>query len=337
MPQEPKESISSEQGHVEAEATQKFPAGTLLVREGESSRKMFVIKSGRVRIFRKYLGQHVTLAVLGDGEIFGEMSFFDGEPRSASVETLTELSAIVIDGTRGHKQISDLPNWVHTIFRTVAARFRQLDKQVTMLQSVYEFQKKSFNIDNCAKTIYSELLRFVKTTTLLFDARQKENSQAIIEDIICEAEGLLGNRYLSFRVFMGLLKEHDIMTCESAAPTGTTNLHIERLHSFEKYIEEMLRTERFLVLSHSALAILRRIAGKVAEEHLQSTRPQLLSIHLLRLEEIFGFEDALTDLQHSGILSVQDEILHFVPEKVLNVFTWQSIIKSFDYTTVKVE
>ena len=317
----------------------KFPAGTILAREGESSRKMYVIKKGKVRIFRKYLGQHVTLAVLGDGEIFGEMSFFDGEPRSASVEALTELSAIVIDGAKGHKQIADLPTWVHTIFRTVAARFRQLDKQVTMLQSVYEFQKKTFNTDNCAKTIYTEILRFLKTIALLCEHRRLENVPIVSEQIVSEAEGLLGNRYLSFRVFWGLLKEHEIVIAPTSQ-TKTTDVVLLQDNSllvFEKYIESMISQEQFLILSHNSLAILRRIAGKIAEQDLHNKTSQSLPVSVLRLSEIYGSEEALAELDNHDIVLEKEGSLHFIPEQIVGLFIWQSIIKSFDYTTVKLE
>jgi CRP-like cAMP-binding protein len=73
-----------------------YPASTILVTEGEYSRKMFVIKKGRARVFKTYLGQKVTLSILGAGEVFGELSFFDAEPRSASVEALTELTALTL-------------------------------------------------------------------------------------------------------------------------------------------------------------------------------------------------------------------------------------------------
>jgi hypothetical protein len=175
---------SAGENRVDEKGLVRFSSGTLLVSEGDSSRKMFIIKSGKARVFRKYLGQRVTLAVLGEGEIFGEMSFFDGAPR-----------------------------------------FRRLNQQVTMLQSVYEFQKKSLKTDNCAKTVYTELLRFIKTTNLVCKHRVTESSPLIQEEIVAEAEGLVGNRYLSFRVFWNLLKEHEFIAGRQGEQSGLVTLN----------------------------------------------------------------------------------------------------------------
>ncbi len=46
-----------------------YPAGTRLVTENEFSRKMFIVKSGKVRVYKNYVGQKITLAVLGEGEV----------------------------------------------------------------------------------------------------------------------------------------------------------------------------------------------------------------------------------------------------------------------------
>src|SRR4051794_14660617 len=88
------------------------PAGTQLVQENDLSRRMFIIKKGKARVYKTYHGQRITLAVLGEGEVFGELSFFDAQPRSASVEALTELSALVIEGEESLKQIAQLPSWI---------------------------------------------------------------------------------------------------------------------------------------------------------------------------------------------------------------------------------
>jgi CRP/FNR family transcriptional regulator len=328
---------SPHDGEIEQRRVVHFPPGTLLVTEGDASRKMFIIKSGKARVFRKYLGQRITLAILGDGEIFGEMSFFDGSPRSASVETLTELSAIVIDGAKGQKQIADLPDWVHTIFRTVAARFRRLDQQVTMLQSVYDFQKKSFKTDNCSRTIYTEILRFIKTTTLLCEHRMTESVALQPNEIVAEAEGLLGNRYLSFQVFWNLLREHEFISNDRDEKNTPLCLNIPRLLEFERYIEKGIAQESFPILSHTALAVLRRIAAQLSEEESHSTEEQKMPTDQLNLHDLFNVEDAFLQLSQHKTLFLDKENITFVPETALNTYTWQTILKNFDYTTIAID
>src|SRR5215212_1386467 len=64
----------------------QFSAGETIVRMGEPGSTLYVVRSGRVKVVREQAsGASVTLAVFGPGEFFGELSIFDGEPRSATV------------------------------------------------------------------------------------------------------------------------------------------------------------------------------------------------------------------------------------------------------------
>ena len=70
---------------IAAIATEELHAqGTLVFREGDPGRKVFLVREGKVRISRNLAGMgEEALAVLGPGEAFGEMALFDDTPRSA--------------------------------------------------------------------------------------------------------------------------------------------------------------------------------------------------------------------------------------------------------------
>src|SRR5204862_4804834 len=66
-----------------------YLAGEAIFREGDSGDTCYVVRSGRVRVTRRHSdGRVLTLAELGPGQMFGELAMFDGETRSASVETI---------------------------------------------------------------------------------------------------------------------------------------------------------------------------------------------------------------------------------------------------------
>lgn len=53
------------------------PKGTMIIRPGDASRALFLLKRGRVRLFKvSPEGREFTLAILGDGNIFGETEGF---------------------------------------------------------------------------------------------------------------------------------------------------------------------------------------------------------------------------------------------------------------------
>jgi len=78
---------------------QHFGSGEVLVREGDLGDSLFVIEHGRVRVTKGADGADstdVTLATLGEGGFFGEMSLLTGEPRSATVTSDGGCEVLVI-------------------------------------------------------------------------------------------------------------------------------------------------------------------------------------------------------------------------------------------------
>ena len=67
--------------------TRNFPAGTVVLSEGDATNSLYVVLSGRVKIFlADPAGREIVLGQAGPGGYFGEMTL-DGGPRSASVVT----------------------------------------------------------------------------------------------------------------------------------------------------------------------------------------------------------------------------------------------------------
>lgn len=74
----------------------EFPKGTILFKEGDDGKEMFLINSGEVKLSRKTSQGDVILAKLGFGEFFGEMSVITNQPRTVTAETLTDCRLNVI-------------------------------------------------------------------------------------------------------------------------------------------------------------------------------------------------------------------------------------------------
>jgi CRP/FNR family cyclic AMP-dependent transcriptional regulator len=72
-----------------------LPRQTLVVSEGDRTDSLYIILSGKVKVFLSEDGRQVTLRQLGPGDYFGEMVLDEG-PRSASVLTLEPCSLAVV-------------------------------------------------------------------------------------------------------------------------------------------------------------------------------------------------------------------------------------------------
>jgi CRP-like cAMP-binding protein len=80
--------------------------GEVLFHEGEPGDRLYVIRSGKIKLGRRSTdGRENLLAVLGPGEMFGELSLFDPGPRTATATGLAD--AVVLE--LGHH---DLIPWL---------------------------------------------------------------------------------------------------------------------------------------------------------------------------------------------------------------------------------
>ncbi len=78
----------------------RFGSGVTFIREGERGDVAYLIKAGRVRVHRiQSVGSApMTLAILGPGQIVGEVAVLQGVARSASVTTMEEVEVLEFPG-----------------------------------------------------------------------------------------------------------------------------------------------------------------------------------------------------------------------------------------------
>src|SRR5713101_6899175 len=75
----------------------EFRKGTILFREGEPGKEMFVLHSGKVSISKRVRDADKVLATLGPGEFFGEMAIISNKPRNANAMVMEDARLLVID------------------------------------------------------------------------------------------------------------------------------------------------------------------------------------------------------------------------------------------------
>ena len=74
-----------------------LPAGATLLFEGDLSDRVVVVVAGSIRVFSTAAnGREILVTVAGPGEILGEMSALDGQPHSASVNTVEPAEVVLV-------------------------------------------------------------------------------------------------------------------------------------------------------------------------------------------------------------------------------------------------
>jgi VanZ family protein len=103
-----------------------FAPGEVILREGESAERFFIIKSGRVRLSRDVDGGSQELAEMGPGEVVGALGVIRGAPQRSTVVALARTSVYgmdleeLVDSAGGPEQP------VSTVLRTLTDRLREI-------------------------------------------------------------------------------------------------------------------------------------------------------------------------------------------------------------------
>lgn len=109
------------------------PAGAVVFREGETGNRFFLIEEGSVRV-RKNSGapEAAELAVLRQGEFFGEMCILETLPRCATVETISETTLVGLSSMAFYELYQNMPDQygilILNIARDLSRRLRRLDE-----------------------------------------------------------------------------------------------------------------------------------------------------------------------------------------------------------------
>ena len=77
----------------------RFSRGAYVFREGDAGDAMYIIQEGEIEILQKSRKTEVRLAVLEEGDFFGEMAILEDQPRVASARAAGDCALLRIDAS----------------------------------------------------------------------------------------------------------------------------------------------------------------------------------------------------------------------------------------------
>ncbi len=131
-----------------------FLAGTVIVQKGDTSREMFLIKTGSATASDNWDEDSVPLAIFSEWDVFGEMSFLEGSPRSATVKATEDSVVYVITWEKFSELMESKPaitakillrftrilikrlQFIDDAFTTIAVANRDMKKNMTEMRKV---------------------------------------------------------------------------------------------------------------------------------------------------------------------------------------------------------
>lgn len=120
--------------------------GEVLFRKGDESSALYIVVEGELSVLDEIPGQKVFLAGLHEGEIFGEMAFIDGLPRSASVQATKDSTVLRFTKEDFIRMVVEFPETGARLLIAVAKflvdRLRRADIALSSMT------KSGYTIDN---------------------------------------------------------------------------------------------------------------------------------------------------------------------------------------------
>lgn len=133
----------------------QLKAGDVLFNEGDTGEIMYLIREGKIKITKGKGAEEKTLAVLKEGDFFGEMAIIDGSPRSAGAVAVTPVSLLVIDKESFKEKSSENP-LIEYVLETLSRRLRTADEQIRLLTIKSEERRVLAHIITKAKEVGKE-------------------------------------------------------------------------------------------------------------------------------------------------------------------------------------
>lgn len=115
----------------------RFPKGDIIFQKEDPGQSVFIIERGAIRIYvPSPQGTDLTLAVLGPGDFFGDLSLLDGRPRSASASAISETRALMLERADFIALLRSRPDAAMAVLAVVAGRLRGTDEMASDLASL---------------------------------------------------------------------------------------------------------------------------------------------------------------------------------------------------------
>ena len=134
--------------------------GEFLCREGDPSNAAYVIQSGTLDVFLERKDVSVPLAQLGANDVLGEIALLDGQPRTAHVRAMSDVTLFEIDRTEFDFLRRNLHPAAYKVIREIAItrceRVRQSNSIIRQTVSERDQIESGQTVDDTQETLSSE-------------------------------------------------------------------------------------------------------------------------------------------------------------------------------------
>ena len=172
-------------------------AGEVLAGEGEPGDALFVIVSGELQVVKRSRTTDVPIALLGPGEIVGEMAIFEAQPRMASVRAVSATRVIRIGRDEVIELVSTRPSATVSMLRTVMGRLRGTEAMLREREKLaalgtlsaglaHELNNPAAAVQRSAALLQESLDRWASATSALGTVVDDQAHAALVAELAAE-------------------------------------------------------------------------------------------------------------------------------------------------------
>ena len=106
----------------------RYGRGEIIFTEGATADRLYVVNDGRVAITKRaFDGRESVVALMEEGDLFGEMPLFDGQPRTAEARSLEPTEMVVVPYHVVRDVLEAHPSLLWGVVELLSNRLRQTD------------------------------------------------------------------------------------------------------------------------------------------------------------------------------------------------------------------
>lgn len=116
-----------------------YPAGRVVWSEGQAGQNVFVITDGRLKVnLTSTEGDDVLVAIIGPGDLIGELALITGSRRSARITAIDEVRVCSVAGDVFDELVAERRDVRNALLRTLAARVENADRRIGVINESIE-------------------------------------------------------------------------------------------------------------------------------------------------------------------------------------------------------
>jgi CRP/FNR family transcriptional regulator len=176
-----------------------YSPGQVIFREGDHGDTCFIVHSGAVKITREHGGRTIALAELRGGDVFGELSMFGNEVRSATAQSLEDTHAVALLGGDVRRLLNTRPEIAIKFLEQLAQRVRSANDRVA---------QQSF------QTVAGRVANVLSGLVVTRQAEGAGDSDVLIEATQADIAQLAGASRESASRFLATLERQGVVTTQ---------------------------------------------------------------------------------------------------------------------------